>query len=262
MFTIDSVVLSEGTEQAEALQLLPRMPEWLLPLTGAMVAHLCLLLFILAVPRLDKGQESMAEVQSVTLYTTGELPTMALPGNPSGSRTTAMPVRPSQVAPPKRSNKPVALTRVTSSLPVAAMVSRVLGPRPEPPQDVVEQEGAIGPVREDAGGTIGGAVEVAGAGAAGTEATVVLARPRYRENPSPPYPEQARRRQLEGTVMLEVLVSTEGKVGELIVHGSSGHRPLDEAALQAVRRWLFEPGCRGGVPMAMKILVPVRFDLH
>jgi protein TonB len=63
-------------------------------------------------------------------------------------------------------------------------------------------------------------------------------------------------------VVLEVLVSTQGQVSELLVSTSSGHRLLDEAALQAVKGWRFEPGQRGGVAMAMNILVPVRFDLR
>ncbi len=91
---------------------------------------------------------------------------------------------------------------------------------------------------------------------------MVLARPRYRDNPSPLYPDQARRRQLEGTVVLEASIGEKGKVDELVIHASSGHRLLDEAALKAVRLWLFEPGRRNGVPIPMKILVPVRFGLR
>ena len=62
---------------------------------------------------------------------------------------------------------------------------------------------------------------------------MVLARPRYQDNPLPPYPERARRRQLEGTVVLEAWIGEQGKVGELVIHASSGHRLLDEAALKA-----------------------------
>lgn len=260
MLTIDAVVLSRSTEQEEASLLLPRTPEWLFPLTGAIVAHLCFLVFILAAPRSGVVRESMPEVLPVTLYTTGQLPTVVLPGNSSKFRAATAPVRPSQVARPKRSNEPVTPARVALSPPVAAtMLSGVSGLRPSPPQEVVHQKVASEPMQEGAAGH--GSSEV-DAGTAGTEAAVVLARPRYRANPSPPYPEQARRRQLEGTVVLEVLVSTEGKVSELIVHYSSNHRLLDEAALQTVRLWLFEPGRRSSVPIAMKILVPVRFDLH
>ncbi|MFN2368935.1 MAG: energy transducer TonB [Desulfurivibrionaceae bacterium] len=103
------------------------------------------------------------------------------------------------------------------------------------------------------------AEEVAGAPA---QALIRLARPLYRKNPPPEYPSIARRRHLQGTVVLEVSVSAEGTVDELRVEESSGHKVLDRAALRAVGDWLFEPGRRGGERIAMRVMVPVRFDLR
>ncbi len=91
---------------------------------------------------------------------------------------------------------------------------------------------------------------------------VILATPLYRKNPPPEYPARARRRHLQGTVVLGVSVSRDGEVEELEIHESSGHKLLDRAALKAVRSWLFEPGTNGGVQVAMKVLVPVRFSLR
>lgn len=91
---------------------------------------------------------------------------------------------------------------------------------------------------------------------------VIMARPLYRENPPPSYPAKARRRHLEGTVILEVQVSREGRVENLSVKESSGHRILDRAAVSSVEQWIFEPGRRNGVRVAMTVLVPVRFSLH
>lgn len=93
------------------------------------------------------------------------------------------------------------------------------------------------------------------------EPAEVLARPLYRQSPPPSYPNKARRRQLEGTVILEVLVNAMGGVDELKVKESSGHEVLDRAALAAVKAWMFEPGRRNGLAVAMKVLVPVRFEL-
>ncbi|MHB1349094.1 MAG: energy transducer TonB [Desulfobulbus sp.] len=89
-----------------------------------------------------------------------------------------------------------------------------------------------------------------------------LARPLYRSNPPPPYPEKARRRNLQGTVLLEVTVSAAGRVEGLRIKESCGHRILDQAAEAAVSRWQFEPGRKNGVPVAMTVLVPVRFNLR
>ncbi len=86
--------------------------------------------------------------------------------------------------------------------------------------------------------------------------------PLYRENPPPAYPRVARRRGSEGTVLLEVLVTEEGRVGVLRVAESSGHTSLDKAALRAVEAWRFRPGRRGDRAVAMRVLVPVRFRLQ
>jgi protein TonB len=63
-------------------------------------------------------------------------------------------------------------------------------------------------------------------------------------------------------VLLEVLVTEEGRVGGLRVAESSGHAALDKAALEAVEDWRFRPGRRGDRAAAMRVLVPVRFRLR
>jgi protein TonB len=88
------------------------------------------------------------------------------------------------------------------------------------------------------------------------------ATPLYRRNPVPEYPLIARRRGYQGTVVLEVLVSRDGKVKELNLSASSGHSVLDQAALASVKGWLFDPGTRGGEKVEMWVKVPVRFELE
>ena len=93
-------------------------------------------------------------------------------------------------------------------------------------------------------------------------AVVVAATPRYSVNPPPVYPVIARKRGDEGTVLLDVHVDEEGRVDDLRIAGSSGYNLLDRSALQAVRRWRFEPGRRGDRSVAMWVRVPVRFYLR
>jgi protein TonB len=60
-------------------------------------------------------------------------------------------------------------------------------------------------------------------------------------------------------VLLSVLVSERGEPTEIEV--SRGVRPdLDQAAVSAVRRWTFEPGRKGGAPVAAWMTVAVPFD--
>ncbi len=96
----------------------------------------------------------------------------------------------------------------------------------------------------------------------GSGAAIQEAIPRYDLNPRPPYPEIARRRGYEGTVVLEVRVKTDGKVGGVRLAETSGYELLDQAALQAVPAWQFIPAARGDQPVEMEVRVPVRFQLH
>lgn len=85
--------------------------------------------------------------------------------------------------------------------------------------------------------------------------------PLYKVNPPPEYPRAARKRGFQGTVMLSVLVNASGQVENLWVFTSSGYRLLDNAALKAVRNWLFAPGRIGDRNAEMWVKVPVRFEL-
>jgi protein TonB len=88
------------------------------------------------------------------------------------------------------------------------------------------------------------------------------AKPLYRKNPPPKYPRLARKRGYEGTVILEVLVDTRGRVGDLRVLESSGYKVLDRAASKSVKDWLFEPGKRGEEKVEMWVKIPLRFQIE
>jgi len=97
--------------------------------------------------------------------------------------------------------------------------------------------------------------------AAAMTSAVQEARPLYRLNPSPRYPTVARRRGLQGDVVLEVLIDRHGNVGDLRVWKSSGHPILDRAAMDSVKKWSFVPGMRGKEPLKMWVRIPIQFKL-
>jgi periplasmic protein TonB len=86
--------------------------------------------------------------------------------------------------------------------------------------------------------------------------------PLYDRNPPPVYPRVARRRNYQGTVLLDVRVSADGTVAEAKVAQSSGYSVLDRSALNSVHHWLFEPARRGDRAIETWVQVPVRFELH
>ena len=78
----------------------------------------------------------------------------------------------------------------------------------------------------------------------------------------PRYPESARRQGVEGTVLLKMRITEQGSVEEVQVERSAGHPDLDQSAMDAVRRWHFEPARRSGEPVAVEVLIPVQFKLQ
>lgn len=171
--------------------------------------------------------------------------------------------------PPKPQHKPEPRTVPRSLQPAEPAQPVALKPQPTPqatPTTPPQTAATAQPIQrtEAAAAPAPAAVATtARSGEQGESANAVIpAQPRYRDNPPPAYPELARRRQIEGTVVLEALVNGGGRVDDLNVHASSGHTLLDDAALRAVRNWLFDPGKKGGMPMAMTVLVPVRFALR
>lgn len=91
--------------------------------------------------------------------------------------------------------------------------------------------------------------------------SVKKAIPIYDKNPSPEYPLIARRRGFQGTVVLEVMVKPNGRVGDLKVFKSSGYKVLDRAASVSVRDWIFKPAIKGNEKIEMWVRVPVYFQL-
>jgi len=91
--------------------------------------------------------------------------------------------------------------------------------------------------------------------------TLQMAYPRYHLNSPPPYPGLARKRGQQGTVVLKVLVNSEGRVEDMIIDESSGFSLLDRAAVKAVGKWLFEPGKKQAENVSMWVKVPVTFTL-
>lgn len=84
----------------------------------------------------------------------------------------------------------------------------------------------------------------------------------YLRNPRPAYPAMSRKAQESGTVLLRVFVGSDGHVRHLEVKTSSGFPRLDEAALAAVKRWVFQPGRQGPNAVDAWVLVPITFSLN
>ena len=77
----------------------------------------------------------------------------------------------------------------------------------------------------------------------------------------PKYPRSARRRGLEGEVLVEVWLDAEGKQQQQKLLKSSGHSSLDQSALTAIAKWQFSPYRENGIPRPHRVHIPIRFKL-
>ncbi len=107
----------------------------------------------------------------------------------------------------------------------------------------------VGPGR---GGGIGGGVFRVGGG---------VSAPRVLENPSPDYSEEARKAKYQGTVVLWLIVDSNGRPRDVKVARSLG-MGLDQKAIEAVKLWKFQPAMKDGTPVAVQINVEVNFHLY
>jgi len=79
--------------------------------------------------------------------------------------------------------------------------------------------------------------------------------------PPPEYTDAARRARVTGTVVVGLVVGTDGHVQQAWVEHSL--RPdLDQQSLSTVRQWLFEPGKLNGEPVAVSMHVETTFRLR
>jgi TonB family protein len=111
------------------------------------------------------------------------------------------------------------------------------------------QGGGIGP--GSGGGTGGGPFQPG----SGVTPPVLLKEVR------PGYTEEARRRSIEGDVLLEIVVRQDGSVGNVRVTRTLG-AGLEQKAIEAVRQWKFGPARRQGAAVDVVVDVSVEFKLR
>jgi protein TonB len=174
--------------------------------------------------------------------------------------------------PPPPPPAPTARTPVRSKAPVVEQSEAFVAPIEAPAEIVPEAGFDLGVEGGVAGGVEGGVPGGVVGGVIGglPEAPPPPALPPVRVGGSvreptriravpPVYPDAAVAARLEGVVILECLISPAGRVGTINV--LRGVPLLEEAAVDAVRQWVYTPTLMDGVPVPVLMTVTVRFDL-
>ena len=76
----------------------------------------------------------------------------------------------------------------------------------------------------------------------------------------PRYPALAKQARIQGTVILEAVISKRGSVENLRV--VKGHPLLIQSALEAVKQWRYKPTVLNGVPVEVITRITVNFNLR
>lgn len=108
--------------------------------------------------------------------------------------------------------------------------------------------GGYGP--GEGGGVAGGVFRVGG----GVSAPVLV----FKTDPE--YSEEARKAKYSGAVTVAIVVDTEGRARDIHVVKSLG-MGLDEKAIEAVQKWRFKPGMKGGQAVNVRATIEVNFRL-
>jgi protein TonB len=83
--------------------------------------------------------------------------------------------------------------------------------------------------------------------------------PQLLKRTSPVYPAFAKQAHIEGTVRMEALIDRQGRLRD--IHVISGHPVLAQAALQAVKEWVYRPARLNGQVIEMNTQITLNFTL-
>jgi protein TonB len=236
---------------------MPRFPLCLLLSLGLHIACGGLLREPFALVGEARAEALPLVVQLVNLQAPVAAPSSAVAPPPAASVAQNAPATPEAVAHLRPQSKAVLLKKSLAppSKPLAQTERAPSRPAPTP---AAEPVAAAAPVAVDVLAKAG-APRVASQSA---KPEVLSRNPAFHAPPAPPrYPAQARRRNQQGVVLVEVRLDEHGTQRELKLLRSSGVDSLDQAALDAVAVWRFQAEVRDGQNVPSRVQIPIQFAL-
>jgi TonB family protein len=86
--------------------------------------------------------------------------------------------------------------------------------------------------------------------------------PRIVKQVRPQYTAEAMRAKIQGTVMVECVVKTDGTVSNVrVIRSLDATFGLDQEAIKAAQQWVFAPGTRNGEPVPVMVSIELTFTL-
>jgi protein TonB len=237
----------------------PALP-WALAWTSSVGAHALLLLTLALI---DPGREPV--LRPIRVWIEPAPPPPPPLGNAGKARNAPAPIAPPAPQPPRP--EPIAPRKEPPKKVVAPKEAAQPHAKAPPPEARARgvQEGAVDGKAEGVRGGVEGGIaygRVGGQGTAPLALTDVARRPELIHGVLPDYPRAARAQEIEGQVMLEVVLDRAGAI-EDEVRVVRSLPLLDHAAIDAVKQWRFRPARDGtGQPVRVRMVIPVRFVLR
>lgn len=219
-------------------------------LPASVLFHAALVLALIVVPLMRSGELPRVELRDALLMPPPPTPPPPLPkGRPGGAgarRIKAVAVQPRDTG---RFVAPVDIPEITTDEAVGIGEPGIEGG--------VEGEALAGYPPGVVGEIL---ARVVGIEEVPVRAIGEIRQPRLVRRVEPAYPEIARQARVAGVVILEATTDVYGRVQAVRVLRSIPL--LDEAAADAVRRWVYEPMIVNGRPRGVTFTVTVRFELN
>jgi len=164
---------------------------------------------------------------------------------------------------PKAANVPKAQPKIETNPTFTAPVDVPQEIKPEESVDMGVEGGVAGGVEGGVpGGVVGGVVGGLPDAPPPQQAVRVggnIKEPKKLKDAKPNYPDIAKQAHVQGIVILEATISPQGKVSDVKV--LRGIPLLNDAALEAVKQWVYTPTLLNGIPVPVIMTVTVNFTL-
>ena len=189
-------------------------------------------------------------------------PAASTPVGNSAPPSDAATAKPSPAQPPASVN--TATPSVTN-----AMVSEALNARPSAPQRDNSADTDAAPVLTPGAGanpdeeapiiiaSSGPALLPPSGPSAPLKSGGVVTEPKLKSSVLPVYPLSARQSNVQGDIVINTTIDNQGNVTQMKV--VSGPAVLRQAALEALKRWKYEPSTLDGQPVEVQMLVTIKF---
>lgn len=197
-------------------------------------------------------------------------PARPRPAPPAARPTPAPPVRvePRVIDTPKPTPTPMPAVQAPVQMVAADPLETIGLPTDRAPAAPSQGRGSQGGVGSGSGhgigeGTGGGIGSGSGGGTGGGpyQPGAGIDPPTLVREIRPNYTDEARRQSIEGDVLLEIVVRSDGSVGNVRVRRTLG-AGLEQKAIDAVRQWKFTPARRQGAAVDVVVEVSVGFKLR